>query len=195
MVGLLTSVTEPYDRVAMHGVRVELLEAQAAAAGLPLVKVPIPAPCPNEVYEEAMQKAIAAARAEGVTRMIFGDLFLEDIRAYRERQLATSGVEPMFPLWGRPTRALADEMIRCGVVAYVTCLDPAKLPAELAGAPFDERFLARLPAGADPCAENGEFHTCVTAGPMFARSIPVEVGRTVERDGFVFVDLTLGAGS
>lgn len=193
VVGLLTTVTEPYDRVSMHGVRVEVLEAQTAAAGLPLVKVPIPAPCPNGVYEEAMRQAIDTAKADGVTRMIFGDLFLEDVRAYREKQLASSGVEPMFPLWGQPTRALAAQMIRAGVVAYVTCLDPGKLPPELAGARFDEQFLAWLPAGADPCAENGEFHTCVTAGPMFAYPIPVEVGETVQRDGFVFVDLKLKA--
>jgi uncharacterized protein (TIGR00290 family) len=191
IVGLLTTVTEPYDRVSMHGVRVEVLEAQAAAAGLPLESVPIPAPCPNAVYEEAMRKAIGRAKADGVSQMVFGDLYLEDIRAYRQRQLASTGIAAVFPLWQKPTGALAAEMIHGGLVAYVTCLDPARLPAELAGSRFDERFLARLPAGVDPCAENGEFHTCVTAGPMFDRPIPVEVGETVERDGFVFTDLKL----
>jgi len=191
IVALLTTVTEPYDRVSMHGVRAEVLEAQAAAAGLPLERVPIPAPCPNAVYEEVMRTAIGRAKAEGVSHMVFGDLFLEDVRAYRQRQLAPTGIAAVFPLWQKPTGELAAAMIRGGLVAYVTCLDPAKLPAELAGSRFDERLLARLPEGVDPCAENGEFHTCVTAGPMFDRPIAVEVGETVERDGFVFTDLKL----
>lgn len=191
VVGLLTTVTEPYDRVSMHGVRVEVLEAQAAAAGLPLRRVPIPAPCPNEVYEEAMRNALAGAKADGITQMIFGDLYLEDIRAYRERHLDGTGIAPVFPLWGKPTDDLAAQMIAEGVVAYVTTLDPAKLPEELAGSRFDERFLARLPEGVDPCAENGEFHTCVTAGPMFDRPLAVALGETVRRDGFVFTDLSL----
>ena len=191
VVGLLTTLTEPYDRVSMHGVRRDLLEAQASAAGLPLVLVPIPAPCPNEVYERAMGQAIEQAKAQGVTRMIFGDLFLEDVRAYRQRQLSATGVEPLFPLWGCDTADLARRMIDSGLVARVTCLDPTKIPRELAGAVFDRELLARLPAEADPCAENGEFHTCATAGPMFDRPIPVRPGETVERDGFVFADLTL----
>ncbi len=189
--GLLTTVTEPFARVSMHGVREELLRAQAEAAGLPLCRVPIPAPCPHEVYEEAMRKALDEAKRQGVTQMIFGDLFLEDVRAYRERMLGGSGMTPQFPLWGRPTRELAEEMIAAGLVAHVTCLDPAKMPRELAGRRFDRDFLARLPAEVDPCAERGEFHTCVSAGPMFRRPIPVAVGETVERDGFVFADLTL----
>jgi len=191
VVGLLTTVTEPFRRVSMHGVREELLEAQADAAGLPVYRVPIPAPCPNEVYEDAMCKALEAAKQERVTQMIFGDLFLEDVRAYRERMLDGSGIAPQFPLWGRPTRQLAEEMIAAGLVAHVTCLDPKKVPRELAGRQFDRDFLARLPAEVDPCAERGEFHTCVSAGPMLCRPIPVAVGETVERDGFVFADLTL----
>jgi diphthamide synthase (EF-2-diphthine--ammonia ligase) len=167
VVGLLTTVTEPFDRVSMHGVRTDVLEAQAGAAGLPLVKVPIPAPCPNGVYEEAMGRAVERAKAEGVSHMVFGDLFLEDVRAYREKQLDGSGIEPVFPLWGQPTDRLAEEMIDAGVVAHVTCLDPAKVPRELAGSRFDRKFLAGLPAGADPCAE---------------------------RDGFVFTDLALADG-
>ena len=192
VVGLLTTVTEPFDRVSMHGVRVELLEAQAAAVGLPLLKVPIPAPCPNEVYERAMSEALEQARRKNITHMLFGDLFLEDIRAYRERQLDGTGIEPSFPLWQRPTRELAEEMIDGGLLAYVTCLDPRKLPRELAGRRFDRTFLSQLPEGIDPCAENGEFHTCVTAGPMFREPLATSVGEVVERDGFVFADLLVG---
>ena len=187
--GLLTTVTEPYDRVSMHAVRGEILRAQAEAAGLPLCRVPIPAPCPNEVYRQAMARAVEEAKAEGVTRMIFGDLFLEDVRRYRQEQLAGTGITPHFPLWGRPTGGLAREMIAAGLVAHLTCLDPTKVPRELAGRVFDQDLLARLPEDVDPCAENGEFHTCVTAGPMFSRPIPVTVGETVDRDGFVFTDL------
>lgn len=191
VVGLLTTVTEPYARVSMHGVREEILRAQAEAAGLPLLRVAIPAPCPNEVYEQAMATAVEEARRQGVTQMVFGDLFLDDVRAYRERQLMGTGIIPVFPLWLRPTRQLAEEMISAGLVAYVTCLDPKKVPAELAGRRFDREFLGRLAAEVDPCAERGEFHTCVTAGPMFTHPIAVEAGETVERDGFVFADLIL----
>lgn len=191
--GLLTTVTEPYNRVSMHGVRDEVLCAQAEAVGLPLVRVPIPAPCSNGAYEAAMGEAIQRARAEGVTSMIFGDLFLEDVRRYRETQLAGTGISPRFPLWGLPTRPLAEEMIRAGLFARVTCLDPARMPRDLAGSVFDQDFLARLPAEVDPCAERGEFHTCALAGPMFRQSIPVEVGPTVEREGFVFTDLILAS--
>ena len=194
VVGLLTTVTEPYDRVSMHGVRRELLLAQAEAAGLPMHCVPIPAPCPNEAYEEAMRQAMSEAQAEGIEQMIFGDLFLEDIREYRESRLEGTGIRPVFPLWERPTRELAHEMIAAGLVAHVTSLDPSKISRELAGGRFDEEFLARLPAEADPCAENGEFHTCVSAGPMFREPIPVETGETVERDGFVFTDLMMRCG-
>jgi len=191
VVGLLTVVSEAYGRVSMHGVREELLVAQAEAARLPLCRVPIPAPCSNQAYEEAMGRAVRQAAAEGVTHMIFGDLFLEDVRGYRQRQLAGSGVAPLFPLWKCPTAETADEMIQAGLIAHVTCLDPKKVPADLAGEVFDRRFLDRLPAEVDPCAENGEFHTCVSAGPMFTHPIPVEVGQTVQQDGFVFADLKL----
>lgn len=195
IVGLLTVVSEPYGRVSMHGVREELLRAQAEAAGLPLYRVAIPAPCPDETYKEAMRRAVEEAKRQGVTQMIFGDLFLEEVRAYREALLASSGVRAVFPLWKRPTAELAARMIRAGLVAHVTCLDPGKVPRELAGEVFDERFLARLGPEVDPCAENGEFHTCVSAGPMFTRPIPVKVGETVEREGFVFTDVTVADGS
>jgi uncharacterized protein (TIGR00290 family) len=191
VVGLLTTVTEPYQRVAMHGVRESLLAAQADAAGLPLIRVPIPAPCPNEVYQQAMGQAIVEAKRQGVTHMIFGDLFLEEIRQYRQRQLEGTGMTPLFPLWKQPTATLAQAMIAAGVVAYVTCLDPKRVSRDLAGHRFDQQLLARLGPDVDPCAENGEFHTCVTAGPMFRHPIPVVVGPTVEREGFVFTDLTL----
>ncbi len=193
MIGLLTTVTEPFGRVTMHGVREEILEAQAEAAGLPLVRVAIPSPCPNEVYEQSMRAAVEKAGSQGVTAMVFGDLFLEDVRAYRERQLAGTGIAPIFPLWLEPTRSLAEAMIAAGLVAHVTCVDPTRLPASLAGRVFDRDFLDELPAEADPCAERGEFHTCVSAGPMFARPIPVEKGETVLRDGFLFTDLRLSS--
>jgi uncharacterized protein (TIGR00290 family) len=188
VVGLLTTVTEAYDRVAMHAVRRALLEAQAEAAGLPLVPVTIPSPCPNEVYEAAMAAAIADARARGVTGIAFGDLFLEDIRRYRERQMSGTGLSLHFPLWRRPTAALAEEMIRGGLRARLTCVDPRVMPAELAGAAFDRDLLARLPPGVDPCGENGEFHTFAWDGPMLRRPVPVRPGEVVARDGFVFAD-------
>lgn len=191
VVGLLTTITEPYERVSMHAVREEVLAAQAEATGLSLHRVLIPAPCPNEVYAEKMREAIAQAKRQDVAHMLFGDLYLEDVRRYREEQLATTGITPLFPLWERPTTELAREMIAGGLVAYVTSLDPRKMPRDLAGACFDEQFLSRLPAGVDPCAENGEFHTCVVAGPMFRHAIAVAVGETVEREGFVFTDVTL----
>ena len=194
VVGLLTTVTAPYGRASMHAVREEVLEAQAAALGLPLCRVPIPDPCPNQAYQAAMAEAIETAKREGVGCMAFGDLFLEDVRAYREAQLAGTGVRPLFPLWQRPTAALAREMIGAGLVAYVTCLDPRKVPRTLAGHPFDAELLDQLPPEVDPCAERGEFHTCVTGGPMFRQPIPVRVGETVEREGFVFTDLALGPG-
>lgn len=186
---LLTTVNQKYERVAMHAVRESLLEAQAAAAGLRLVKVPIPSPCPNEVYERAMVEALSQARAGGVTHVVFGDLFLEDIRKYREENLAKCGMTPVFPLWLRDTRELAHEMITAGLRAYLTCVDPKKLDRSFAGRLFDEPLLADLPAGVDPCGENGEFHTCAVAGPMFTRPIEISPGEIVERDGFVFADL------
>jgi uncharacterized protein (TIGR00290 family) len=191
VVGLLTTVTDAYGRVSMHGVREEVLEAQADAVGLPLYRARIPASCPNETYEAVMKLAVATAIEQGVTEMIFGDLFLEDVRAYRERRLQGTGVRPRFPLWGRPTHQLAIEMIDAGVRAYITCLDPRKVPRELAGRLFNRDVLEQLADDADHCAERGEFHTCVVEGPMFRRPLDVEVGETVERDGFVFTDLRL----
>jgi uncharacterized protein (TIGR00290 family) len=189
VVGLFTTVNEAFDRVAMHAVRRALLEAQGAAAGLPLHVIEIPWPCPNEAYEARLGAFVAEQKARGIEAMAFGDLFLEDIRAYREAKLAGSGIAPLFPLWGRETRALAEEMIAGGLKAHLTCVDPKKLPASFAGRAFDRALLAELPAGVDPCGENGEFHTCVSAGPMFAQSIEVRRGVIETRDGFVFADL------
>ena len=189
VVGLLTTVNAAYDRVAMHGVRRVLLEEQARAAGLPLWPVPIPSPCPNEVYEAAMTDVLRRARDEGIEAVAFGDLFLEDVRRYRERQMAGSGLDLLFPLWGRPTAALAEEMLDGGLRAFLTCVDPRALAAEFAGRAFDRALLAALPAGVDPCGENGEFHTFAWDGPMFARPVRVRAGEVVTRDGFVFADL------
>jgi uncharacterized protein (TIGR00290 family) len=189
VVALLTTVNRTHGRVAMHAVRESLLEMQAAAAGLPLVKVPIPSPCSNEIYESAMSEAMTRAAAEGVRYVIFGDLFLQDIRAYRETQLKRCGMTPVFPLWGMETRALAEAMIAGGLSAYLTCVDPRKLGSEFAGRRFDAELLADLPEGVDSCGENGEFHTFACAGPMFRAEIAVTLGEIVERDGFVFADL------
>ena len=186
---LLTTVNEKYHRVAMHAVRESILEQQAASAGIPLVKIPIPSPCPNEVYERAMAAAMAQARSQGIAHIVFGDLFLEDIRKYREENLAKCGMTAVFPLWLKNTRKLANEMIASGLRAYLSCVDPKKLDRSFAGRAFDKQFLADLPAHVDPCGENGEFHTCVVAGPMFASPIDVSVGEIVERDGFVFADV------
>jgi uncharacterized protein (TIGR00290 family) len=188
---LLTTINEAADRVAMHAVRTELLRAQADAAGLPLRTVHIPSPCSNEVYEARMAEACRAAVEEGFTHVAFGDLFLEDVRQYRESRLAGTGLSPLFPLWNRPTSTLAREMIAGGLEAHLTCVDPRVLPASLAGRTFDASLLADLPSTADPCGERGEFHTCVVAGPMFSRRLPVVPGVVVERDGFVFADLEL----
>jgi len=189
VVGLLTTVNSAYDRVAMHAVSRRLLEAQAEAAGLPLTVVSIPNPCPNDVYEAAMGAAMAAATARGVRGVAFGDLFLEDVRSYRERQMRGTGLAPHFPLWGRPTSALAEEMMTGGLRARLACIDPRVVPRSLAGREFDRSLLVDLPAGVDPCGENGEFHTFAWDGPMFRRPIPVRGGDVVERDGFVFADL------
>jgi uncharacterized protein (TIGR00290 family) len=189
IVGILTTVNEVHDRVAMHGVRSALLDRQIAALGLPCVKVPIPFPCPNDVYEERMADAVAGLRAEDVHHMIFGDLFLEDIRAYRDERLAKAGMQGIYPLWGRNTVELADTMIASGIEARIACLDPARVDPALAGRPFDRTLLASLPEGVDPCGENGEFHTVVTGGPLYAAPIPVTGGAVVERDGFVYADV------
>jgi uncharacterized protein (TIGR00290 family) len=191
--GLFTTVNKAFDRVAMHAVRRKLLEAQAVAAELPLDIVEIPFPCSNEQYGSAMQALLERARQQGVTHMAFGDLYLEDIRRYRETMLQDTGITPVFPLFGLPTLALAREMIQAGVRAHLTCIDPRKLPAELAGRVFDESLLGDLPQGTDPCGENGEFHTFVSAGPMLRHSLEVTVGPSVERDGFVFADLDFTA--
>jgi uncharacterized protein (TIGR00290 family) len=190
IVGLVTTLNEQFARVAMHGVRAALLGQQAEAAGVPLWPVPLPHPCPNEEYEARMRALIARAQAAGVTHMAFGDLFLEDVRAYRERMLAGSGIEPVFPLWGSDTRALAREMVAGGLRAVLTCVDPRKLDGAFAGRAFDAQLLADLPPGVDPCGENGEFHSFCFAGPMFRHTIDIDVGERVERDGFLFADLT-----
>jgi uncharacterized protein (TIGR00290 family) len=190
---LLTTLNEAANRVAMHAVRSELLQAQAEAAGLPLMAVRIPHPCPNEVYEAQMSAAIASAKAQGFTHVAFGDLFLEDIRRYREERMKGTGLVPMFPLWMRPTDELAREMISDGLEAYLTCVDPRVLPASFAGRRFDTALLADLPQSVDPCGERGEFHSCAVAGPMFRNRITVTPGVVVERDGFVFADLVPGS--
>ena len=191
VVGALTTVTETFGRVSIHGVRREILRAQCEAAGLPQTIVPIPYPCPNEIYEARMGEAVGSAVAGGVTHMIFGDLFLEDIKAYREQKLAGTGIAPVFPLWQRPTAALARAMIAGGLEAYLATVDLKKLPAEFAGRRFDGQLLADLPDGVDPCGENGEFHTCVVAGPMFSRPLSVATGERVERDGYAYCDLVM----
>jgi uncharacterized protein (TIGR00290 family) len=195
VVELLTTINCDYARVAMHAVRENLVEMQAAAVGLPLVKVPIPAQCRNQDYEQAMSSAMERARAEGVFHIVFGDLFLEDIRAYRENHLAACGMEAVFPLWRKDTRLLAKEMLESGLSAYITCVDPTKLDHSFAGRRFDAELLGELPREVDPCGENGEFHTFACAGPMFRRSLPIDVREIVERDGFVFADLLPGAAA
>jgi uncharacterized protein (TIGR00290 family) len=186
---LLTTVNADAGRVAMHAVRVELLEAQANALGLPLWQIPIPSPCSNEVYERAMASAVRRAVDEGYSQVAFGDLFLEDIRRYREERLRDSGLAPIFPLFGVDTTTLAREMIAAGLRARLTCVDPRALDRRFIGREFDEALLAELPPGVDPCGERGEFHTFAYAGPMFRQPIALETGVVVERDGFVFGDL------
>lgn len=187
--GLLTTVNDAAKRVAMHAVRVDLLQAQADALGLPLWQIPIPSPCPNDVYERAMSAAVARAVREGFTHIAFGDLFLEDIRRYREEKLAGTGLTPLFPLFDADTPRLAREMVAAGLGARITCVDPKVLDRSFAGREFDSKLLDDLPPSVDPCGERGEFHTFAYRGPMFAREIPIETGITVDRDGFVFTDL------
>ncbi len=190
--GLLTTTNEVFDRVAMHGVRRDVLEAQAAAAQLPLEVVPLPWPCPNEEYERRMAGAVDRAVADGFTHVAFGDLFLEDVRRYREERLAGTGLTPLFPLWKTTTTAaLARQMLDAGLSARLSTVDPRHLDVSFAGRVFDADLLAELPAAVDPCGERGEFHTCVTAGPMFSGPIDVVVGETVVRDGFAFADIVL----
>ncbi|MDR3606719.1 MAG: adenine nucleotide alpha hydrolase [Oligoflexia bacterium] len=192
-VGLLTTVNETHERVAMHAVRDELLARQADELGLPLHRVKIPHGCSDELYASRMREAVAAAVKAGVTHMAFGDLFLEDIKTYRETMLASTPIQPLFPLWKRPTQDLAIEMIAAGQKAIITCVDPKKLPAHFAGREFDRSFLADLPPGVDPCGENGEFHSFVYDSPGFKRAIPVRVGEVVGREGFVFADLKISS--
>ncbi len=197
--GLMTTLNAAFDRVAMHSTRRALVEMQAEAAGLPLIVAPIPWPCSNTEYEAAMKRVCDQALADGITAIAFGDLFLTDVRAYRERQLKDTGLEPLFPLWGLPTRELAQEMIGTGLRAKLVCVDPRQLASDFVGRDFDETLLRDLPAGVDPCGENGEFHSFVYAGPMFngkmsngkmfRREIPIVTGEKVERDGFWFCDV------
>ena len=189
VVGLLTTFNQQADRVAMHGVRRTVVEAQARAAGVPLWSVPLPAPCSNAEYDRIMAEVFAEAVRQKIEAVAFGDLFLRDIREYRERQLQGTGLEPVFPLWEMPTRALTNTMIAAGLRARLTCVNPQLLDSRLAGREFDGRLLEELPPSVDPCGENGEFHTCVYAGPMFSGSIEVTAGEVVTRDGFVFADL------
>lgn len=194
VVGLLTTFNEAFDRVAMHAVRRGLVEAQARAASLPLVDVPLPWPCSNAAYEEAMGRALAEARKQlKITHVAFGDLFLEDVRQYRESRMQGTGLTPLFPLWGMPTATLARTMVESGLQARITCVDPKRLAPSYAGRVFDGALLDELPDEVDPCGERGEFHTFVCAGPMFAHPIPARVGEVVTRDGFVFADLLPGA--
>lgn len=190
IVGLLTTVNETHQRVAMHGVRRALLRRQAEETGLPLIEIPLPYPCSNDVYEARMADATRALLAQGIRHMVFGDLFLEDIRAYREQQVKAVGMEAIFPLWGRPTLALAEEMLTAGIAARIVCLDPRHLERKFAGRVWDRELLAEMPRAVDPCGENGEFHTLVTGGPMFRRTIEVSAGEVVERDGFVYADVS-----
>jgi uncharacterized protein (TIGR00290 family) len=188
---LLTTLNQQFDRVAMHGTRRAVLEAQAREAGLPLWVVPLPWPCTNDEYEQRMAEACRRAVSEGITAVAFGDLFLHDVRAYREKQLTGTGLEPLFPLWQIPTDELARQMIASGLRARLACVDARQISAEFAGREFDLNLLADLPQAADPCGERGEFHTCVYAGPMFSAPLAIETGEVVDRDGFVYTDLLL----
>jgi uncharacterized protein (TIGR00290 family) len=189
VVALMTTVNAAAARVAMHAVRQELLELQADAVGVPLWTLEIPSPCPHDVYEATMARAIERALGEGITHVAYGDLFLREVRAYREAQLVGTGITPLFPLWGRDTRVLADDMIASGTRAIVTCVDPQQIDGAYSGRKFDAELLADLPRRCDPCGERGEFHTFAWDGPAFDHPVPVRMGATVARDGFVFTDL------
>ena len=191
VVGLLTTTNAEFDRVAMHAVRTALLRAQADAAALPLIEVPLPYPCSNAEYESRMAATVAALRDQGVTQIAFGDLFLEDVRRYRENRMNETGIAALFPLWGSDTRALAGEMVAAGLRAHLTCVDPQQLDPSFVGRDYDESLLGDLPPGVDPCGERGEFHTFAHAGPMFRSPIPITPGPVVHRDGFCFADLHL----
>jgi uncharacterized protein (TIGR00290 family) len=186
---LLVSINADADRVSMHAVRSELVTLQAERLGVPVQPVPLPWPCPNDTYETAMRAAVQIACDDGAEEMVFGDLFLDDVRAYRERNFAGTGITPVFPLWGEPTDRLAREMVDVGIRAVLTCVDPTVVPADFAGRQFDAELLDDLPAGVDPCGERGEFHTFVWDGPGFSSPIACRAGERVERDGFVFCDV------
>jgi uncharacterized protein (TIGR00290 family) len=192
--GLLTTMNEAFDRVAMHAVRRSLVEAQSRAAGIPLRTISLPWPCSNEDYESRMQTAVAQAVEEGFTHVAFGDLFLEDVRRYREDRLVATGLAPLFPLWGIPTAQLADEMIDGGLRAILTCVNPKHLDRSFAGREFNRALLRDFPTGIDPCGERGEFHSFAYAGPMYAESVAVTPGDVVDRDGFVFADVSSALG-
>jgi len=192
--GLLTTFNEAANRVAMHAVRHSLVEAQSAASGVPLWSVPLPAPCSNQSYEEIMARVTSDAVARGINAIAFGDLYLQEIREYRERMLAGTGLEPLFPVWGIPTGQLAREMIAGGLKAKITCIDKKVLDPRFAGRDYDEAFLSELPASVDPCGENGEFHSFAYAGPMFSIPIPVVSGEHRDSDGFLFTDLVAAGG-
>lgn len=194
IVGLLTTINSHFERVAMHGTRQELLQMQARAAGLPVWEVPLPWPCANDAYERAMSAACVSAIEQGISAIAFGDLFLEDVRHYREDRLRDTGLRPLFPLWGRNTHELIEEMLDGGLRARIVCVNPAKMPGELVGHDLDLDLLNRLPAGIDPCGENGEFHTFAHAGPMFCEPIPIKNGECVTRDGFVYADVLATSG-
>lgn len=188
LVGLLTTINTEFERVSMHGTRLSVLQAQADAVQLPLWIVPLPWPCSNEIYEKQMAELCQRAIQEEIDAIAFGDLFLPDIRAYREKQLKPTGLEPLFPLWELPTATLAREMIAAGLRAKLTCVDTKQLPASFAGREFDETLLRDLPPGIDPCGERGEFHSCVYAGPIFTAPLSLQAGEVVNRDGFVYAD-------
>jgi len=189
VVGLMTTVNRVYQRISIHSVRLDLLQRQAKAVGLPLYQIGLPHPCSNADYEAAMETFIRRARKEGIESMAFGDLFLADIRAYREARLGGTGITPLFPIWQTPTDELAKQMTESGLRAVITCVDPQQLPAGFAGREFNQQFLADLPTGVDPCGERGEFHTFAFAGPMFRNAIDIEVGEICEREGFVYADV------
>ena len=193
IVGVLTTITQPYGRVSMHGVRESVLAQQVERLGLPLYQVYLPAPCSNDIYQAQMAEALQRSRDAGITHVVFGDLFLDDVRQYRKTQMLEAGMTPVFPLWQRDTTLLARDMLAQGLEATITVVDPKQLDPAFAGRPYDATFLDARPQGVDPCGERGEFHTVVTAGPMFDSPVPVEAGEVVERDGFVFADVVLSA--
>jgi uncharacterized protein (TIGR00290 family) len=195
VVGLMTTVNQVYQRISIHAVRLELLQRQAEAAGLPLYQISLPYPCTNADYEAAMERFIGQAKQDGIECMAFGDLFLADIREYREARLAGTGITPLFPIWQTPTDKLATQMIDSGLRAVVTCVDPQKLPASFAGRQFNQQFLTDLPVHVDPCGERGEFHTFAFDGPMFRSAVEIEVGEICEREGFVYADVLPSAAN